>query len=175
MNRILQKLRALLSCSSETNSKVFALLDEVRDLGGKVTLPAVDSDISYRCTVPALSAGHRIFVVTDLTLTKEAYSALKSSRLTVLVEKIVDPTNCLVSLSALCSRITAWATSLSLRIFATKLIKAGILTFYKVAQRPYVSAWLEIRTDLSTISIISAVKLIVALTVAAAAWTLDFV
>lgn len=86
MNRILQKLRALLPCSTETNRKVFALLDEVRDLGGKVTLRAVDSGRSYRCTVPALSAGHRMFVVTELTPTKEAYSALKSSRLTVSVK-----------------------------------------------------------------------------------------
>jgi len=85
MNRILQKLRTVLPCSTETNRKVFALLDKVRDSGGKVTLRAVDSDRSYRCTVPALSVGHRMFVVTDLTPTKEAYSALKSSRLTVVV------------------------------------------------------------------------------------------
>ena len=85
MNRILQKLRALLPCSTETNREVFSLLNEVRDLGGKVTLRAVDSGRSYRCSVPALSAGHRMFVVTDLTPTRDAYSALKSSRLTVVV------------------------------------------------------------------------------------------
>ncbi|MBL4574141.1 MAG: hypothetical protein JKY86_13880 [Gammaproteobacteria bacterium] len=85
MNRILQKLTALLPCSTETNRKVFSLLNEIRDLGGKVTLLDTDSGRSYRCRVPALSAGHRVFVVTGLSPLKEAYSTLQSSRLTVVV------------------------------------------------------------------------------------------
>ena len=85
MNRILEKLRALVPCSAETNRKVFSLLNEVRDLGGKVTLRVEDSNRSYRCSVPGLNAGHRMFVVTDLPPMVETSSSLESSRLTVVV------------------------------------------------------------------------------------------
>jgi hypothetical protein len=85
MNRLLQKLKALLPCSTETNRKVFTLLDEVRDSGSKVNLRYADGGRIYRCSVVALSEEHRVFVVTDSPTMVEAYSAPKSSRLTVAV------------------------------------------------------------------------------------------